>query len=146
MVHAVNDPLAIANELRPVLLRIIRHLRRETQALGITGGQVSLLAAIDLHPGLTAGELATREGISAPGMSGHLAKLEGARMIHRSRGADRRRVGLFLTPEGSAVLQTARTRRTAWLAEGLEKLSPDDRALIAAAVGALDRLSGEEEI
>jgi hypothetical protein len=32
MVQVINDPLAIANELRPVLLRIIRHLRRDTRA------------------------------------------------------------------------------------------------------------------
>jgi DNA-binding MarR family transcriptional regulator len=146
MVQTINDPLAIANELRPVLLRIIRHLRRETQALGITGGQVSLLAAIDLHPGLTAGDLAAREGISAPGMSGHLAKLEGGKYIHRSRGTDRRRVGLYLTPEGTNVLNIARGRRTAWLAERLEQLSPEERAAIVAALGALAHLSGEEEI
>jgi DNA-binding MarR family transcriptional regulator len=79
-------------------------------------------------------------------MSGHLAKLEGGKYIHRSRGTDRRRVGLYLTPEGTNVLNIARGRRTAWLAERLEKLSSEERASIVAALGALAHLSGEEEI
>ena len=33
----------LADQLRPVLLRLSRELRREAQSLGVTGGQVSLL-------------------------------------------------------------------------------------------------------
>ena len=49
-----------------------RELRREVHSLGVTGGQVSLLAQIAANPLITASELAKRERISAPGMSGHL--------------------------------------------------------------------------
>src|SRR4249920_511856 len=108
MVQVVNDPLALANELRPILLRLARHLRAETHTRGVTGGQVSLLVAIEFHPGMTAQELAEREGLSAPGVSGHLARLEGQKLIRRERTADRRRVGLFITNEGERVLATVR--------------------------------------
>src|SRR5262252_8867830 len=91
----------LADELRPVLLRLARELRREAQSLGITGGQVALLAHIKQRPGITASELAERERMSAPGMSGHVARLEAANLIERTRASDRRRIGLTLTPEGT---------------------------------------------
>jgi len=37
------DPTVLANRLRPVLLKLNRHLRREVHPLGVTGGQVALL-------------------------------------------------------------------------------------------------------
>jgi DNA-binding MarR family transcriptional regulator len=140
MIRAVNDSAILASRLRPVLLRLARELRREIHSLGVTGGQVSLLVAIKQSPGVTASELAERERVSAPGMSGHLVRLETANLIERVRAADRRRIGLYLTPEGEKVLKSVRKRRTAWLVERLERLTPADRERIDAAVGALEKL------
>ena len=144
MVRVVNDPMTIANRLRPVLLRLARELRREIHSLGVTGGQVSLLVAIKQQPGITASELAERERVSAPGMSGHLVRLEAARLIERTRAADRRRIGLFLTPEGEKVLKSVRKKRTAWLVERLERLEPEERERIEGAIDALEKLLGDE--
>lgn len=130
----------LADQLRPVLLRLARELRREAQSLGITGGQVALLAQIRKSPGITASELAERERMSAPGMSGHMGRLEAAKLIERTRAADRRRIGLTLTPEGVKILANVRKRRTVWLAEHLEGLSDDEREAITAALPALERL------
>jgi DNA-binding MarR family transcriptional regulator len=141
MVQVVNDSLALANDLRPVLLRLARHLRSETHTRGVTGGQVSLLVAIEFYPGMTAQELAEREGLSAPGVSGHLARLEGQKLIRRERTADRRRVGLFVTPEGEQVLATVREQRTSWLAHRLDQLTAAERGLIRSALGSLDTVS-----
>src|SRR5689334_20980936 len=112
------DPLDVANRLRPVLLQLNRYLRREARSLGVTASQASFLAAIHGHPGIGVGELATREAMSAPAVSGHLDKLEGAGLIARERASegDRRRVGLKVTEEGERVLVEVRSRRTAWLA------------------------------
>ena len=140
MVQVLNDSLALANDLRPVLLRLARLVRRESHALGVTGGQVSLLGAIKDQPGITATELSEREQISAPGMSAHLDRLEKAGLIRRDRDADRRRVRVLLTSEGSRVLRSVRKKRTVWLAERLERLPAADQAAIAAAIGALERL------
>src|SRR4051812_43565020 len=145
MVRLVNDSLTIANRLRPVLLRLGRQLRRETHSLGVSGGQVSLLIGIKNRPGITAAELADRERISAPGMSGHLVRLEAAHLIRRERASDRRRIGLYLTDEGERVLRSVKKRRTTWLAGRLERLPDTDRAAIAAALPALERLLGDEE-
>jgi DNA-binding MarR family transcriptional regulator len=143
MVRVVNDPMTLANRLRPVILRLGRELRREIHSLGVTGGQVSLLISIKQQPGITAAELAERERVSAPGMSGQLVRLEAAGLIERVRAADRRRIGLFLTDEGDKVLRSVRKRRTAWLVERLERLEPEERERVDAAMDALERLLDE---
>jgi len=126
MVQDPADTVALANRLRPALLRLARELRREVHSLGVTGGQVS--------------ELAERERISAPGMSGHLGRLEAANLIERARASDRRRIGLRITDEGERVLRSVRKRRTAWLVEHLNGLSEEDRDRIEAALEPLERL------
>ena len=131
---------ALANRLRPVLLRLARELRREVHSLGVTGGQVTLLVQIKSTPGITASELAERERVSAPGMSGHITRLENAGLIQRTRAADRRRIGLTLTDAGERVLVDVKRRRTAWLAEHLKTLTRDERESIEAALPALEKL------
>jgi DNA-binding MarR family transcriptional regulator len=140
MISVATDPATLANRLRPVLLRISRELRREIHSLGVTGGQVSLLVQIRKHPGITASALAEHERISAPGMSGHIARLEAANLIERTRAEDRRRIGLTLTEEGDKVLANVRKRRTAWLAEHLKGLTDDEREAIEDAIPALEKL------
>jgi len=140
MITMTNESATLANRLRPVLLRIARELRREIHSLGVTGGQVSLLIQIKKHPGITASELAESERISAPGMSGHIARLEAAALIERARATDRRRIGLTLTDAGDRVLTTVRKRRTAWLAEHLKELTRDERKALEAAIPALEKL------
>ena len=132
----VSDPVAVANRLRPVLLQLARHLRREVHPLGVTGGQVSLLAAIRRSPGIGVRELAARERISPAAMCRHVDRLEHAGLARRTPGAggDRRRVGLEVTEEGDRVLRLVRSRRTAWLSSRLRTLDPAELEAIDAAV------------
>jgi DNA-binding MarR family transcriptional regulator len=140
------DSVELANRLRPVLLLINRHLRREAHAEGITGGQAALLALIRHHPHLGVRELAAREGISAPSMTRYLDRLERAGLIVRTRSLeDARRIRLALTPKGVRVLRSVRRRRTAWLAERLESFSTTEQRAIAAAIEPLGRLLVEED-
>jgi DNA-binding MarR family transcriptional regulator len=137
------DAVAVANDLRPVLLRLTRELRRETAALGVTGGQVSLLVELRLKPGVGVRELAAKEGISPAGLSGHVDRLEAAGLVERRASeTDRRRVGLHLTAEGTRVLAAAKRLRTAWLAERLRGLSEDELRAVEAAIAPLSRLLG----
>jgi DNA-binding MarR family transcriptional regulator len=136
-----ENSLALANELRPVLLRLTRELRRETEQFGITGRQATLLWLVKGSPGLTLRALAEMEGISPPALSGHIDRLERSGLLVRVRSTeDRRRVGLELTPEGDRLLRSVRERRTAWLAERLGELDADALAAVAAAVEPLRRL------
>jgi DNA-binding MarR family transcriptional regulator len=136
------DPLVVANQLRPVLLRLHRYLRGEAHELGVTSTQASLLGAIYRSPAIGLGELAAQEHMSAPTLVSHIDKLETAGFVERTRdnSNDRRRVGLSLTPTGGQVLDTLRERRTAWLATRLETLSPQALAAVAAAIEPLQQL------
>ncbi|MDX6447740.1 MAG: hypothetical protein QOD08_203 [Gaiellaceae bacterium] len=135
------DPVAVANRLRPVLFKLNRALRRELHSLGVTGGQVSLLVQIHKQRGIGVGELASREGMSAPGMSKYIARLERDALVERGPvGGDRRRIGLSLTASGERVLRSVRSRRTAWLAARLRELEPDEIGAIDAAIEPLTRL------
>ncbi len=135
----------IADELRPALLRLARNLRRETEALGVTSHQVTLLWLVRSRPGLSLRELAVEEGISAPSLSGHVDRLEAAGLLRRVRSTDdRRRVGLELTREGQALLRRVRARRTTWLAARLALLSDEERERLDAALPTLYALLERE--
>ncbi len=136
---------ALADALRPVLLRVGRELRRETRGTGLSPEQVSLLAAIKRSPGICVGELAAGERVSPAAMSKLVSRLERDGLVARTPSpVDRRRVGLTLTDEGQRALRRVRSRRTAWLALRLRALPPEQLAAIEAAVEPLSRLVREE--
>lgn len=138
------SPETVAAELRPVLLRLARELRRETEQLGVTASQATLLWLVKRSPGLSLAELAAEERISPPALSGHIDRLERVGLIERVRSSeDRRRVGLRLTDEGARLLRRVRARRTTWLAERLAALDPAEVEAIDAAVPALLKLVAE---
>jgi DNA-binding MarR family transcriptional regulator len=134
------DAMAVADRLRPTLLRLGGELRREKIA-GVSPQQVALLVAIKYSPGVTVGELAADERVSTAAMSKRVSRLERDGLVVRTPSeADRRRVGLTLTDEGQRTLRRVRSRRTAWLASRLSALSTDELAAVGAAAEPLARL------
>jgi DNA-binding MarR family transcriptional regulator len=139
-----TDPVTVANRLRPGLLKLNRHLRREIHSLGVTGGQASLLFTIQRQPGIGVRELAALERMSAPGMSKYVGRLEAAGLIVREPSdEDRRRIGLRVSPEGERVLRSVKSRRTAWLAARLKELSEAELEIVDAAIESLQELIDE---
>lgn len=139
------SPEIVASDLRPVLLRLARNLRRETEQVGITARQATLLWLVKRSPGLSLAELAAEEGISPPAMSGHVDRLERAGLLKRVRAThDRRRVGLELTEAGAKLLRSVRARRTTWLVQRLGALEPAELEAVDAAIPALVRLLDED--
>ncbi|MGO8686287.1 MAG: MarR family winged helix-turn-helix transcriptional regulator [Candidatus Dormibacteria bacterium] len=142
---AAPEDTALADRLRPILLHLSRHLRRVVEGTALTGGQVEILALISRNPGAGVNELAAREGISAPSMSNAVDKLEAAGLVTRARGiaGDRRRVDIAVTPEGARILRSARSSRTAWLAEQIGRLTPEQVAILETAIEPLTALAGD---
>lgn len=140
------NPVAIADELRPVLLQVGRELRREARTAGASPEQVALLVSIKYSPGIGIKELADREKVSAPAMTTRVDRLERDGLVDRVQSEDdRRRVGITLTDEGQRLLRRVRSRRTAWLASRLGELSRAELAAVEAAIGPLSRLLHEGE-
>jgi len=138
-----KDILPLTDALRPALMRVTRALRREAQRAGVSMLDAQLLGAVKKHPGIGVSDLAEREQMTPASMSGHVKRLEAAGWIARAaaNAEDRRRVGLTLTAKGGKALDAIRRRRNDWLAAGLARLSAEERAALAAAIGPLARLA-----
>src|SRR5580693_7390301 len=143
---ATSKPVDIANRLRPVLLHLNRHLRREVHTSGVSPGQLSLLGLIEGNPGIGVAELAAREGTAMPSVCSHIDRLEQSGLVTRRQAErDRRRVDLEVTPEGHRVLKAIRSKRTAWLSARLSRLADTDLAAISAAIAPLAALLDQAE-
>ena len=140
------DAMAVADRLRPTLLRLGNELRREKIA-GVSPQQVGLLVKVKYAPGITVGELAAEERVSTAAMSKRVSRLERDGLVARTKSeADRRCIGLTLTEEGERTLRRVRSRRTAWLATRLGALTPAELAAVGAAAGPLARLLEGEKV
>jgi DNA-binding MarR family transcriptional regulator len=140
-----SEPAALAEALRPVLLRLSRQLRRQSEPLGLSAIESLLLSRILLNAGIGVSELADREKMSRPAMSAHIKRMEAAGFIARSAPdpADRRRVSLQVTEAGLDAREAVRRRRNDWLAGRLATLPAEARAAVEAAIGPLAELAGE---
>ena len=135
----------LAPRLRFALARVARRLRQEGAA-HLSPSQVAALATIERHGPLTPSDLAARERVQRPTVTGVLARLEEAGLVTRTPDpADRRSALVALTPAGAELLAEARTRKDAFLAHRLERLDAADRATLERAAELLERLLEEEE-
>lgn len=140
-----QDPAALAEALRPGLMRVSRRLRQEAQKAGVSALEAMLLGEIRRQPGVGVCELADSERISRPAMSSHVKRLEAEGWIVRIEDAeDGRRSGLAVTPAGLRRLDRIRRLRNDWLAARLSSLTPEARALLAAAAAPLAQLLSAE--
>jgi DNA-binding MarR family transcriptional regulator len=131
----------LPSQLRLAVLRLSRRLRQES-AGEFTASQISALASIEKRGEVSLGELAAIERVAPPSMTRIAARLEEQGLVAR-RGdvADRRVSRLVVTDAGAALLEEARTRRDAFLAGRLRRLSEDDREVVARAIPLLERLA-----
>ena len=140
-----TDVAILADGLRPVVLRLSRNLRRQSQSLGLSPLDAMLLGGVLKHDGIGVSELAEHEQMSRPTMSAHVKRLEAAGFLARLApdSDDKRRVALTVTPAGRKALDAVRRRRNDWLAQRLAALSPEARAALEAAIGPLGQLAGD---
>ena len=133
--------------MRISISRLARRLRVERLGLGgtetaLSDIQLAALAALDRHQEMTPGELADHEKIQPPSMTRVIAVLEERNLVQRAaHPTDRRQVVLTVTAEGRALVNRVRRRREAWLAQRLQELTPEERAILRAAVPILEKLS-----
>jgi DNA-binding MarR family transcriptional regulator len=133
----------LAGHLRLVVVRTARRLRQEA-GTDLSPSMTAALATIARHGPLTPSELAARERIQRPTATRVLAKLEEMSLVQRTPDPqDRRSALVATTPAGAELLAALRTRKTAFLAERLERLGPEDRATLDRAADILERMLAE---
>lgn len=109
---------------------------------GLTLTQLSALVTIWRDGPLSAGDLASREGVKPPSATRVLAALESQGLISRSADpADGRQVTVTVTPEGVARVDQDLQARDAWLAQRLRELDDEDRQLLPRVVMVLQHLA-----
>jgi len=124
-----------------VLERLVRVVRRLA-----TAGELSLPAAAVLARVVRDGpqrltDLAAGEGVSQPGMTQLVTRLERDRLVRRTASAEDGRVVLVeVTPAGDQLVERRRAQRTQALRALLGQLDRTDRDAVRAALPALDRL------
>jgi DNA-binding MarR family transcriptional regulator len=125
---ATTDPVAYAEtaaRLRVVVARLARQLRQHSPG-GLTPSQWSAMVTVEDYEPLRIGDLADREGVSAPTATRLVASLEVAALLSRTTDpADRRTAYVALTDAGRAKLEWARSVRTASMAERLAAMPED---------------------
>ncbi len=142
MSNAAASPAELSDELRFILHRLFRLLRRGRQDHSLSPLHALLLAAIRETPGIGVGELARLEKLRSPTISGHIKTLEGMGLVTRQPplDADRRRTRLVLTDRGTAMIMAIKQSRADWLTAKLAQLSQKERETIRAALAPLGKL------
>lgn len=138
---AAQDPGYLAAELRVAIMRTSRRLRAEAATGELSPGRYSVLAGLGEGP-RTVGQLASREQIQAPSMTRIVNDLAAVNFVSRSENPqDKRQVLISITPDGSAALDYARSLRTAWLAQRVAALTPQERNTLHEAALILQEMS-----
>jgi DNA-binding MarR family transcriptional regulator len=135
------DAVRLAAVIPPLRRSLLAAARRAHRLPEIPDSQVEILRALPRGTAASPGEIAERLGLSRPAVSNLLSAMEDRGLIvRRPRGADRRQVEVAATERALGLFERF-DRASAALVEGAaDTLSPQDRAALAAAVPALERL------
>ena len=122
----------IADALHSASIRLLRYVRKEDVASGITGAQLSVLSVLVFGGPQTLGSLAAAEQVRPPTMSQLIAALEERGLAIR-RPLDRRSIEVSVTEKGRRLLEAGRRRRLARLTNALANLKAEDLQCLAKA-------------
>ena len=141
----MTDSLDIANlaaDLRALVGRLKRRLREQGSVGDLTPSQIAVVRRLDADGPATISALARAEGVRPQSMGATVAALEAAGLIQgRPDPDDGRQTLISLTPACRERLTQGRAARQDWLTRQIERLTPEERARLAAAADILRRLS-----
>jgi DNA-binding MarR family transcriptional regulator len=139
--HGAGDrAMGVADRLHSVAIHLLRFVRREDAASGISAAQLSALSVIVHADPLALGELSAAEQVRPATMSRIVDVLERKGLAERRPDPrDRRVVRVGATPLGEKVLREGRSRRVGALAGVLDALPPAEVEDLAHAASILER-------
>lgn len=131
-----------ADQIHGAAIRLLRFVRREDAAAGLSAPQLSALSVLVFGGPQTMGALAAAEQVSMPTMSRTVSELERQGLAERAtRAADRRVIEARVTEPGRALLEAGRRRRLARLVAALEAASDEDLRTLAEAARIIARVT-----
>jgi DNA-binding MarR family transcriptional regulator len=121
--------LALADQLHSAAIHLLRHLRKEDDASGISAPRLSALSVVVFGGPVTLGQLARAEQVKPPTMTRIVTGLENDGLVRREGDKrDRRLTRIHATPKGQKVLVAGRARRVELLAREVERLGATELA------------------
>ena len=140
--HLHLENLEIADRLHSAAIHLLRRLRTEDDATGLSAPRLSALSVIVFAGPLRISDLAKAEQVRVPTTTRLVTDLERDGLVERTSAAGDARARLVKsTARGRRLLQKGRERRVKTLAEGLDALTKRDRSLLSRAAALLERLT-----
>jgi DNA-binding MarR family transcriptional regulator len=131
----------VADRLHWAAIHLLRRLRVEDEALGISAPRLSLLSVLVFAGPKRIGELARIEQVEPPTMTRLVDGLVRDGLAMREPDPDdARAVRVRATPTGTRTLRRGRARRVETLRTRLSTLSPAELAALGEGVEVLERI------
>lgn len=135
-------PTATADRLHSAAIHLLRRLRDEDPASGLSAPRLSALSVIVFAGPIPISDLSAAEQVQVPTMSRLVKQLERDGLVARAADPEDGRVQkIRATRKGRRLLRAGRERRVRRLAEDLARLPARDRRTLERAAELLERLS-----
>jgi DNA-binding MarR family transcriptional regulator len=136
---------ALAAGIAAGVERLVGLLRSLSPAGGLSATAAATLATLERSGPRRLTALAVQGGVTQPAMTQLIARLEDTGLVRREADpADGRVVQVRLTDQGRDTLARRRAVRAERLAVILDRISPQDRAALGAALPAIDALASAQ--
>nr|WTB30680.1 MarR family transcriptional regulator [Streptomyces sp. NBC_00830] len=141
MHNRVMDSSGSGEELVVAFEQLVRYVRQVSTAGGLSPAASSVLGRLGREGPQRVTELARAEGVSQPGMTQLVTRMERDGLVRRIASTDDRRgVLVQATDAGADVVGQRRAERAEALRELMDRLDPQERAAVLIALPALARL------
>ncbi|NLR80979.1 MarR family winged helix-turn-helix transcriptional regulator [Chitinophaga eiseniae] len=133
----------LAAQLRPVLARLVRKLRKLSPANeDLSQSERSVLVLLDQHGELLSAELAVMEKMTPQSMGQLLQHLFSLHLITRTISPDdKRKIIIALSKAGKERIERVRKERDEWLSYAISSAcTPEEQAILQAAIAPLSKL------
>ena len=126
---------SIADQLHSAAIHLLRTLRKEDDASGLSAPRLSALSVVVFGGPLTLGQLARAEQVRPPTMTRIVTGLESEGLVKRiGDPRDHRLTKIQATPKGQRVLAAGRARRVKVLKDSVNALDRDELAELGRAI------------
>lgn len=131
----------IADRLHSVAIHLLRQLRKEDDASGLSAPRLSALSVVVFGGPLSLGNLARAEQVKPPTMTRIVTGLERDGLVTRQGALSDRRLTLIgATPRGKKVLVEGRARRVEKLSAALDSLGNEERVQLERGVQIVENI------
>jgi len=136
------NPEALADQLHSAAIGLLRQLRREDDATGITSPRLSALSVVVFGGPLPLGQLAKAEQVKPPTMTRIVTGLEEDGFVTRRDDAtDGRLTQIHATPKGRRIMAAGRARRVSALSAAVQALDRQGRRELESGIRVIQSLN-----